>query len=329
LVLAASGRTSFAVPADASKPLYRVLGFRVCGTRAVRVDILERLADLIRPAIAYRPGLTQGEPPAGAADGDGFTVTVAMTSLVGCAGEDFSSILRSLGYRVERRAAPPPPVAPATEVPVSETAVSEAPAATEATPQPEETGTVAAEAGEGGDPQAETAAEPAAPVEVENTAGLASAASEAPAEAQSTPAEAEPAMIEIWHPGRRGERPSRPAHRSTPARSAAPAGAKVQPEHERPERERNDREHHGRGGKPQRDRPERDGEKRHGAPRGPSQHRDRKRGDLHAQPNRQDMSRRDEPKRETRRERQPDPDSPFAALAALKSRLDGERSGDR
>ena len=30
--------------------------------RVVRVDILERLADLIRPAIAYRPGVTAGEP---------------------------------------------------------------------------------------------------------------------------------------------------------------------------------------------------------------------------------------------------------------------------
>jgi len=29
---------------------YRVLGYRQCGERAVRVDILERLADLIRPA---------------------------------------------------------------------------------------------------------------------------------------------------------------------------------------------------------------------------------------------------------------------------------------
>ena len=64
----------------------------------MRVDILERLADLIRPAIAYRPGITPGEPPAGAADGEGFVPTVAMTSLVGCAGEDFATILKSLGY---------------------------------------------------------------------------------------------------------------------------------------------------------------------------------------------------------------------------------------
>ena len=70
--LAASGRTSFVADKDVPKGLYRAAGFRVCGERAVRVDILERLADLIRPAIAYRPGVTPGDPPPGAADGDGF-----------------------------------------------------------------------------------------------------------------------------------------------------------------------------------------------------------------------------------------------------------------
>ena len=87
--LASSGRTSFAADASVNRGLYRAAGFRVCGDRAVRVDILERLADLIRPAIAYRPGVTAGEPPAGAADGEGFVVTVAMTSLAGCSGESF------------------------------------------------------------------------------------------------------------------------------------------------------------------------------------------------------------------------------------------------
>ena len=104
--LAASGRTSFIADKEVPKALYRAAGFRVCGDRAVRVDILERLADLIRPAVAFRPGLTAGEPPAGTADRDGFIVTVAMTSLVGCSGESFASILRSLGYACERRKGP-------------------------------------------------------------------------------------------------------------------------------------------------------------------------------------------------------------------------------
>ena len=78
----------------------------------MRVDILERLADLIRPALAWRDN-APGVKPAGALDGRGFTVTVGMTSLVGSSGEDFASILRSLGYRMERR--PKPAEAPAAE----------------------------------------------------------------------------------------------------------------------------------------------------------------------------------------------------------------------
>ena len=104
--LASSGRTSFVADQAVPKGFYRAAGFRVCGERAVRVDILERLADLIRPAIAYRPGTTPGDPPVGTADQDGFVVTVGMTSLAGCSGEAFGSILKSLGYVVDRRAGP-------------------------------------------------------------------------------------------------------------------------------------------------------------------------------------------------------------------------------
>ena len=75
--LALSGRTSIPANKDLPKELYRSAGFHVAGERALRVDILERLADLIRPAIAYRPGVTPGEPPAGTADGDGFVIRAA------------------------------------------------------------------------------------------------------------------------------------------------------------------------------------------------------------------------------------------------------------
>ncbi|WP_029585063.1 helicase-related protein [Bradyrhizobium sp. URHD0069] len=121
--LAGSGRTSFPVDKLLERDAYRVLGYRQCGERAVRVDILERLADLIRPALAWRE-TSPGEKPAGAFDGRGFTVTQAMTSLTGSAGEDFASILRAIGYRMERRPPPPPKPAPV----VVETAVEEAPA---------------------------------------------------------------------------------------------------------------------------------------------------------------------------------------------------------
>ena len=110
--LAGSGRTSIAANEEIPKAFYRVAGYRVCGTRAVRVDILERLADLIRPALAWRSGGKESKP-AGATEGFGFMVTGAMTSLAGCSGEDFASVLRSLGYRMERRPkSPEPPLAP-------------------------------------------------------------------------------------------------------------------------------------------------------------------------------------------------------------------------
>ena len=112
--LAGSGRTSFPADKEVPRPFYRTIGYRVCGERAVRVDILERLADLIRPALAWRPGSSVAKP-AGAFDGGTFTVTQAMTSLTGSSGEDFASILRALGYRAEKR---PKPVAEAVPVAV-------------------------------------------------------------------------------------------------------------------------------------------------------------------------------------------------------------------
>jgi ATP-dependent RNA helicase SUPV3L1/SUV3 len=123
--LAGSGRTSFPVDKQLPRDAYRVLGYRQCGERAVRVDILERLADLIRPALSWRE-TSPGEKPAGAFDGRGFVVTQAMTSLTGSAGEDFASILRALGYRMERRAPLPPKPAPAMAATTVETTLPEA-----------------------------------------------------------------------------------------------------------------------------------------------------------------------------------------------------------
>src|SRR5262249_18745705 len=115
--LAASGRTSIAADQEIANALYRIAGYRVCGARAVRVDILERLADLIRPPLAWRSGGASAKPQ-GAIEGFGFTVTVGMTSLAGCSGEDFGSVLRSLGYRMEKRPKPAAsPLAPAESTP--------------------------------------------------------------------------------------------------------------------------------------------------------------------------------------------------------------------
>jgi ATP-dependent RNA helicase SUPV3L1/SUV3 len=140
--MASSGRTSFPVDKQLVRDAYRLLGYRQCGERAVRVDILERLADLIRPALAWR-ATSPGEKPAGAFDGRGFVVTQAMTSLTGSAGEDFASILRALGYRMDRRPPLPPKPVAAAEPVAAEVAPAVEPVAGEAAPEGE---TVAAEA---------------------------------------------------------------------------------------------------------------------------------------------------------------------------------------
>ncbi len=200
LQFASSGRTSFPADPEASKALYRVAGFRLCGKRAVRVDILERLADLIRPAVQYRPGLTQGTPPAGTADGDGFVVTGQMTSLAGCAGEDFSAILTSLGYVATKR--PGPAITVPLAVPSKpETKPEAAPAAPEASSDasaPSENASAPAPSDDepflpGIVPDAEAAAAASsAPEPLESV----TAASTEAAPVAATPSTPEPAVVE-------------------------------------------------------------------------------------------------------------------------------------
>ena len=288
--LAASGRTSFKADPSVPKDLYRVLGYRLCQDRAVRVDILERLADLIRPAINYRPGVTPGEPPAGAADGNGFMVTVAMTSLTGCSGEDFTAILKSLGYRLDRRPAPKP------EAPQQDAAA------------PAEMPTPAAEMADSNLAAdiAEASAEAVAPPEeaVEDQPDIAATAEaavvEAPEEAAAeTPAE--PEMVDIWRPGRfEHRRPERHRSENRP----------------RPEGEAKPGEGHSKESRPKEGprgrRPDRKDAK--DFRKGPKGKGPRPQGD---QPDRGPPP--------PRRERPLDPNSPFAALAGLKAQLEGDK----
>jgi ATP-dependent RNA helicase SUPV3L1/SUV3 len=99
------GQGLTSVPFDRSTPrgFYRMLGFRLCGPRAVRIDMLERLGDLIRERVFWKPRLEGEARPAGSIEGGGFTVVADMMSLVGCSGEEFAAILRSLGFRMLRR----------------------------------------------------------------------------------------------------------------------------------------------------------------------------------------------------------------------------------
>ena len=65
---------------------YYSSGYRPSGKRAVRIDMLERLAGEIRKAREL-------------GGRDGFEATSQMMSLVGCSGEEFESILMSLNFR--------------------------------------------------------------------------------------------------------------------------------------------------------------------------------------------------------------------------------------
>jgi ATP-dependent RNA helicase SUPV3L1/SUV3 len=116
------GLTSVAFDRSTPRGFYRIIGFRLCGPRAVRIDMLERLADLIRERVFWKSRF-EGEPrPTGSVEGGGFTVVADMMSLVGCSGDEFAAILRSLGFRMLRR----PAVSPA--VPVSPPSTEDAPA---------------------------------------------------------------------------------------------------------------------------------------------------------------------------------------------------------
>jgi ATP-dependent RNA helicase SUPV3L1/SUV3 len=202
LHFAASGRTSFAAEPSASAELCRIAGFRLCGDRAVRVDIVERLSDLIRAALPRSP------TPGPADEADGFVVTGQMTSLTGCSGEPFASILHSLGFVAHqvkksaylaaiarRAAAAAAAAAPIVEVAVApaaegETAAAAAePVATEGA-APVEEATVAEAAASVEEPkEAEAATEPVA------VAAAPPAAAETVSEVAAAPEAAEPAPV--------------------------------------------------------------------------------------------------------------------------------------
>nr|WP_321458617.1 helicase-related protein [uncultured Cohaesibacter sp.] len=278
--LSASGRTSIPVNEAISPALYKTVGFGVYGKRAVRIDILERLADLIRPLLSWRPTEETPEPPEGVVD-RGFTVTVAMTSLLGCAGEDFSTILKSLGYRVERRKIESTPAeADAAKENFEAEAAAEIAAesaSSEAVEQPEA-------APEASSPQDST---PVSEGADEAASGVAEVVSEADAEEEEK-------WLEIWRPGGRGDRrPNRQGQRQ-----------KSGPRTSGRDSQNNGQKDFRKGGK-------RNGPRSEGGFKG---------GNRSGGPDKGRGKPRDQAPRKP--EKVADPDSPFAALAALKANLD-------
>jgi ATP-dependent RNA helicase SUPV3L1/SUV3 len=351
LHLAASGRTSIPVDKETPKALYRTAGYRICGERAVRVDILERLADLIRPALSWREG-APGPKPDGFFDGRSFLITGAMTSLTGASGEDFASILRSLGYRMDRKPRPVEAVSAETAIaPVEAMASAQSdPALAEAT-APSAADSSSRSLLPGPDFVAAEAVPPeqsAREAEAAETPVVEAAVSAESAPVEAKPAE-DPAFIEVWRPAGRSERrphrPRRPQRQQqvqvAPTEGAAAAhvggeAAAAPPAADAPAQPRGPRRpRHERGDGPDRGKRQERHER---------QQRVQKQGE---RAERQDSGpRRDRPRRERGesidradreryfakpfgssggRDKQPDPNSPFAKLAALKQQL--EQSG--
>lgn len=171
------GLTSAAADPKVPEAFYRACGYHVCGPRAVRIDILERLADLIRPLLAWRPNPENPSalPPKGSTGDGGFVVIPEMMSILGCSPDELGEVFRSLGFRLDRRPVKPP-APPAERAAVDPAAQSgESVAVDAATADHAASASEHAAAGE--EPEARPA-EPAAPE------------TEPPAEA---PVEAEPA----------------------------------------------------------------------------------------------------------------------------------------
>ena len=98
-----AGLTSVTIEKSTPYQFYRAAGYQCCGGRAVRIDMLERLADMIRPLTAWRDGRSDGEKPKGATGDGGFTAQAEMMSIMGCSSDELSAILKSLGFHMERK----------------------------------------------------------------------------------------------------------------------------------------------------------------------------------------------------------------------------------
>ncbi len=126
------GLTSAAFDSTTPLGFYDVCGYRICGPRVVRIDMLERLADLVRDRVFWKPRFPDDVRPAGSVEGGGFTIVADMMSLVGCSGEEFQGILQSLGFRTQKKKIRRPAVAPpaTAATPVEAAPVAEAPTET-------------------------------------------------------------------------------------------------------------------------------------------------------------------------------------------------------
>ncbi len=184
-----AGLTSMPVGENAPPDFYTAAGYRLCGRRIVRADMLERLGDAIRPLVGWKPATPESERPEGTHLSGGFIVTPLMMSLVGCSGEDMGAILTALGF--QKRMLPAPQLV-----------VSAGPDQGDGQPQaePEKAETASAETA--------SAAVPAEPDQAQTGAGPDGKAGDTPADTANAAA---PAEIEVWRPRKTYRPPAKQA----------------------------------------------------------------------------------------------------------------------
>jgi ATP-dependent RNA helicase SUPV3L1/SUV3 len=314
------GLTSVVADAATPEAFYRACGFHVCGPRAVRLDILERLADLIRPLLAWRPSPEPSvAPPKGSTGDGGFTVTPEMMSILGCSPDELGNVLKALGFKLERRLqnspAPPAngeaqvasPVTTATDAAEPDVLVA---TTVTCTPAPADTAVLAES------PAMSEVSPPAA----------------ANGEAKEPAATPEPQFLEIWRPRRHHHGEGKERHRNrntnaaprraaetpaaTPEPGAAPGAAASERTPRTPDRQGKPSDEHSqrrpRSHERHRARPDREGS-RDGA-RSERRGHERRRSDERTP---QAMHSAGPPKKAAI-----DPDSPFASLGALREALE-------
>ena len=308
----AAGRTSIVTEPAFERDFYKLAGFRFLGKRAVRIDILERLSDLIRPALQWNPGA--GTRPEGGYDGRRFTTTPAMLSILGATQDDIEEILKGLGYRADtvpaeeatahiarldgedaaRKQATEPAAGASPEIAADTAPVETADGAdADAVAQVSEAsaddggpaGAEAPAAEDGSDNPPPAADTPAAPAPEPGEAAAADGTETKEAETEEAPR-----PVLLW----------RPLGRNDQARG----------------RHQRDRNGEGSGPKRRGERPGGKGPKGKGMKPGGHGHRN----------NQADHANRERPAgfkggKPPRREKPIDPDSPFAALAALKEQM--------
>ena len=391
LHLAGSGRTS--IPANQRDRCGALSDGRLSGLRRTRrARRYSRTPCRSDPSGAGLARRRRQQKPPGAIAGGGFTMVNTMTSLTGASGEDFASILRSLGYRMERRPKPPEP-APAAAAPrrwrpkcghdarnrsgggcanrrpiaidteteaIGEKPDVSVPARASAARPTRHRGccwrvaasevaaseVASSEVGSGEVGSSEVTSSEVASSEEEaisplrSSAALAAEAASRDAsrtdrDARETAVTAEPELIEVWRPGRSERRRERPRFRHREARKQCRRAPSNRPQ----------RRGLRAGGRRTTGLPKRSAAATGPRSRNPRQTETpspdgtrattvaRQRGGSAVRPSTAGAGQAAGPparyERHERREKAPDPNSPFAKLAALKAQLEAEAKGRR